>query len=144
MNRVTRKHKTPDLASHLMAAEDSATGENALDSLPNQKSLHAQPNSLDAASAEPYGPTSPRANEESEQGSTSARRRHAITIDQLPDVATASEVAQLLRLSKSAVHEAAIRGDLSSLRIGRRVLFPKEALLTVLPRPGSSQRKGKI
>lgn len=60
-------------------------------------------------------------------------------VDELPDVATAAEVAHLLRMSRSAVHEAARRGELPSVRVGRRVLFLKEALLAVLrrsvPRP---------
>ena len=38
------------------------------------------------------------------------------------------EVVRLTRLSRNAVYAAIARGDLVSVRVGRRVLIPKKAL----------------
>lgn len=42
------------------------------------------------------------------------------------------EVMVLTGLSRNSVYEACARGDLPALRIGRRVLIPKAALLKLL------------
>lgn len=56
-------------------------------------------------------------------------------LSDLPLVADAGLVAQLLGISKTAVYEAVRRGELPALHIGRRVLFPKEVLVEFLRRP---------
>lgn len=50
----------------------------------------------------------------------------------LPDVLTVREAAELLRLGTNSVYEAARRGELPSVRIGRRLLVPKAGLLRLL------------
>jgi len=42
------------------------------------------------------------------------------------------EVVRLTRLSRNAVYAAMARGDLVSVRVGRRVLIPKKALHDLL------------
>src|SRR4051812_13741514 len=41
-----------------------------------------------------------------------------------PNLMTVREVAQLLRISRSFAYELVARGELESVRIGRRVLVP--------------------
>jgi excisionase family DNA binding protein len=43
-------------------------------------------------------------------------------------VLTVTEAAQALRLSRSFTYALVARGDLPSLRLGRRVLIPRAAL----------------
>ena len=45
---------------------------------------------------------------------------------------TVAEVADLLGLSESATYDAAARGDLPTLKIGRRVLVIRSAVLALL------------
>lgn len=47
---------------------------------------------------------------------------------------TVNEAAELLGIGKNAAYEAAKRGDIPSLRIGRRVVVPREALEELLRR----------
>jgi excisionase family DNA binding protein len=43
-------------------------------------------------------------------------------------VLTVDEVAQLLRISRTAAYEAVNRGEIPAVRIGRRWLIPRAAL----------------
>lgn len=52
--------------------------------------------------------------------------------DDLPDVLTAGEVAKVLRLGRNTVYECLRAGTIPSVRIGRRLLVPKAALLRLL------------
>jgi excisionase family DNA binding protein len=45
-----------------------------------------------------------------------------------PHLMTVREVAQLLRISRSFAYELVARGELESVRIGRRVLVPATSL----------------
>src|SRR4051812_48038517 len=45
--------------------------------------------------------------------------------DEAPDVQTPEETARLLRIGRNAAYEAIQRGDIPSVRIGRRILVPK-------------------
>jgi excisionase family DNA binding protein len=47
-------------------------------------------------------------------------------------VLTIEEAAKVLRLSTDSAYEAARRGEIPTLRIGRRVLVPKRALLNMI------------
>ena len=47
-------------------------------------------------------------------------------------VFTAEEVRELLGLSRGLVYEAIKRGDIPSVRIGRRILVPRAALQRLL------------
>lgn len=50
----------------------------------------------------------------------------------LPDVLTVDEAARLLRISRGLAFEAARRGDIPTIRIGRRILVPTAALVAKL------------
>ena len=47
-------------------------------------------------------------------------------------VKTLSEVAALLRISRGSAYEAAKRGEIPAIRIGRRLLVPSDALERLL------------
>jgi excisionase family DNA binding protein len=58
-----------------------------------------------------------------------------MTIDearQLPTVITVEQAGELLRLGRSAAYEAARRGELPTMRFGRRLLVPTGKLLALL------------
>jgi excisionase family DNA binding protein len=54
-------------------------------------------------------------------------------------VFTVEEAAQLLGISRSFAYEAVERGDIPSMRIGRRILVPKAALQRFLEQEGPAQ-----
>ncbi len=64
------------------------------------------------------------------------------TLEIEPLVYNVSEVAQLLGLSKTATWEAVWRGEVPSIRVGRRVLVPRQALQGFLDRVGGDERNG--
>lgn len=66
-----------------------------------------------------------------------------LDIGTLPEVATVEELADLLRLSTSAVYEAVRRGELPALRIGRRIRFPREVVVAILRRPFGQPARGR-
>ena len=45
-----------------------------------------------------------------------------------PTVYTVDEAARILRMSRQSVYEAARRGEVPCIRIGRRVLVPRAGL----------------
>ncbi|MEO6025582.1 MAG: helix-turn-helix domain-containing protein [Candidatus Binatia bacterium] len=53
-------------------------------------------------------------------------------LSELPDILTVVEVARVLRIGRNAAYEAIQRGQIPSLRFGRRVLVPKAALLAMI------------
>jgi excisionase family DNA binding protein len=55
-----------------------------------------------------------------------------VHLDELPDVLTADEVADVLRLGRNTVYDALRTGTIPSVRIGRRLLVPKAALRRLL------------
>jgi excisionase family DNA binding protein len=55
-------------------------------------------------------------------------------LEKLPDVLTVEEVAKVLRLGRSAAYEAVRRGEIPSLRIGRRLIIPKLGVEKMLGR----------
>ena len=60
-----------------------------------------------------------------------------------PQAFTVSEASRLLRLSRNATYEGIRRGEIPSLRIGRRIFVPSEALRILLS-IGKSQINKKI
>lgn len=48
------------------------------------------------------------------------------------------EVARLLGMSRNAAYEAARRGDIPTIRIGKLIRVPKHALNQILERAGRS------
>lgn len=55
-----------------------------------------------------------------------------VRLKQLPDCLTINEAALILRMGRNACYEAVRRGDISSVRIGGRILIPRTALLKLL------------
>ncbi len=53
------------------------------------------------------------------------------------EVMTAAEVAQLLRIDRKTVYEAAQRGDIPHRRLGRRLLFERGTVLAWLRTDGA-------
>ena len=52
-------------------------------------------------------------------------------------VLTPDEVCPILHMGRSAVYEAIRRGDIPTIRIGRRWLIPKAALIRMLSDAGA-------
>jgi excisionase family DNA binding protein len=50
----------------------------------------------------------------------------------LPVVLTAREAAAILRVGRNQLYQAVSRGELGSVRIGRSIRIPKQALLDLL------------
>jgi excisionase family DNA binding protein len=50
----------------------------------------------------------------------------------LPEVLTAREAAAILRVGRDQLYQAVSRGELGSVRIGRSIRIPKQALLDLL------------
>lgn len=68
--------------------------------------------------------------------STAKPDRRAVSLDALVEsgrpVITIDEAAEALNLKRTATYEAARRGQLPSLRLGRRLFVPVPALLRLL------------
>ena len=54
------------------------------------------------------------------------------TIDDYPTVMTIEEAGEMLGLSRSSAYRAAARGELPTLRFGRRLVVPTRRLLALL------------
>jgi excisionase family DNA binding protein len=50
----------------------------------------------------------------------------------LPEVLTAREAAAILRVGRNQLYQAVTRGELGSVRIGRSIRIPRQALLDLL------------
>ena len=57
-------------------------------------------------------------------------------------VYTVEEAGALLSLGRSGAYEAVRRGDIPTIRIGRRILVPRKALILMLEAPDQDQRTG--
>ena len=53
---------------------------------------------------------------------------------------TVEEAAALLRISRGSAYEAVRRGDIPTVRIGRRILVPRVALEALLESAGRQER----
>ncbi len=49
-------------------------------------------------------------------------------LEGLPTVLTIPETAKILRIGRNSAYEAAHRGQIPTIKIGRRLLVPREAL----------------
>jgi excisionase family DNA binding protein len=58
-----------------------------------------------------------------------------------PEVMLAGEVAKLLRLSTASVYRAVREGSIAAVRINRRVLIPKRAVIKLIRR-SQQEKKG--
>jgi excisionase family DNA binding protein len=55
-----------------------------------------------------------------------------MTTDDLPDVLTVDETARLLRISRGLAYAGVRDGSIPTIRVGRRILVPRDALLRSL------------
>jgi excisionase family DNA binding protein len=62
----------------------------------------------------------------------------SIQLADLPDVMTVVEAARLLRLGRNGVYEAIHRKEIPSIKIGRKILIPKAALVRMLADAGEA------
>ena len=69
--------------------------------------------------------------------SGSAATAAAPTLASLPDMIRPEELAAVLRCGRSTVYDAITRGEIPAVRIGRRLLVAKPALMRVLGVPGA-------
>lgn len=58
--------------------------------------------------------------------------------DDLPNVLTIDETARLLRISRGLAFAAARRGDIPAVRVGRRLLVPRDRLIAWLEGPAAT------
>jgi excisionase family DNA binding protein len=54
------------------------------------------------------------------------------TVDDYPTTMTIEQAGELLGLSRSSAYRAAARGELPTLRFGRRLIVPTRRLLDIL------------
>jgi excisionase family DNA binding protein len=52
--------------------------------------------------------------------------------DEMPDVLTVAEIAKMIRLTENKVYELVKSGEIAGVRVGRRILVTKAAVLTFL------------
>ena len=53
-------------------------------------------------------------------------------VGQISPVLTVEEAAAILRISRGSAYEGCRRGDIPTLRIGRRVLVPRARLMALI------------
>ena len=58
-------------------------------------------------------------------------------------VMTVEEAAVVLRLSRGTAYEAVRRGDIPTIRIGRRLLVPRARLMAMLEAAGDGEAVGR-
>ena len=55
--------------------------------------------------------------------------RKTVNLDGLPDFCSLEEVSHVFRVSRSTAYRMAEQGNIPCMRIGRRILVPKEHLM---------------
>ena len=63
---------------------------------------------------------------------SNSRWREEAGLPPLPRVLTVDETARALRISRTSAYEAVRTGDIPSVRIGRRILIPRDVLARML------------
>ncbi len=53
-------------------------------------------------------------------------------LEDMPDFLTIEEAGKILRLGRNASYSAAARGDFLTIRIGRRLIVPKQGLIKLM------------
>ena len=61
----------------------------------------------------------------------------------LPEILTVAEAGRVLRLGRNSAYEAVRRGEIPSVRIGRRLLVPRVALERLLATAGPQGREAE-
>jgi excisionase family DNA binding protein len=64
-------------------------------------------------------------------------------LEQLPCVLRVEEVAALLRIGRNSAYELIRQGVLPSLRLGRRLVVPKQSLVRVLDNADKAPGRGE-
>ena len=59
-----------------------------------------------------------------------------------PETLSVEEAARVLGIGRNQAYEACARGDIPSLRIGKRILVPRRRLLELLSTPESATHAG--
>jgi excisionase family DNA binding protein len=59
-----------------------------------------------------------------------------------PETLSVEEAARVLGIGRNQAYEACARGDIPSLRIGKRILVPRRRLLELLSTPESATPAG--
>jgi excisionase family DNA binding protein len=65
-------------------------------------------------------------------GSGTRSKGPLVTLDELPLLLTVEEAAQVMRLSRNGAYNAVAEGVIPSIRIGRTIRIPRDALAAVL------------
>ena len=69
--------------------------------------------------------------------------RNTASLDELPDFCSLEEVSKVFRVSRATVYRMAERGSIPCLRIGRRVIVPKEHLVRWIDSSVSCEKGGE-
>ena len=67
-----------------------------------------------------------------------------LTAPDAPATITVEQVAEVMGLSRSAAYDGVKRGQIPSLRVGRRISIPVAKLLEILGVMNENQQKGEI
>ena len=69
--------------------------------------------------------------------------RKTVSLDGLPDFCSLEEVSKVFRVSRATAYRMAERGNIPCLRIGRRVIVPKEHLMRWIDQSISCEKGGE-
>ena len=69
--------------------------------------------------------------------------RKPVGLDKLPDFCSLEEVSKVFRVSRATAYRMAERGNIPCLRIGRRVIVPKEHLVRWIDSSVSCEKGGE-
>ena len=65
------------------------------------------------------------------------------SLDELPDFCSLEELSKVLQVSRSTAYRMAAQGSIPSLRVGRRVIVPKEHLVRWIDSSVSCEKGGE-
>ena len=65
------------------------------------------------------------------------------SLDELPDFCSLEELSKVLQVSRSTAYRMAAQGSIPCLRIGRRVIVPKEHLVRWIDSSVSCEKGGE-
>ena len=69
--------------------------------------------------------------------------RKPASLDELPDFCSLEELSRVLQVSRSTAYRMAAQGSIPSLRVGRRVIVPKEHLVRWIDSSVSCEKGGE-
>ena len=69
--------------------------------------------------------------------------RKPASLDELPDFCSLEELSRVLQISRSTAYRMAAQGSIPSLRVGRRVIVPKEHLVRWIDSSVSCEKGGE-